>query len=110
VSLYLSFSVRYDVFSLSIRIVELSQALDRKVEQLTAARGFQLEYVILPHAGSSQSIKSMLMIFRSFSNTNLRNQLDSKEAEIISLRSTITSTDESCVVLFFQLFLRAVYH
>jgi hypothetical protein len=99
-----------DVFALYIRIVELSQALDRKVEQLTAARGFQLEYVILPYTGSSQSIKSMLMIFRSFRNANLRNQLDSKEAEIVSLRSTITSIDESCVVLFSQLFLRVVYH
>ncbi|KIM90094.1 hypothetical protein PILCRDRAFT_171861 [Piloderma croceum F 1598] len=53
------------------RIVELSQALDHKVEQLTAARGLQLE------------------------NTNLRNQLDSRDAEIVSLGSTITSINES---------------
>jgi hypothetical protein len=29
------------------RIVELSQALDQKIEQLTAVRGVQLEYVIM---------------------------------------------------------------
>ena len=82
------------------RIVELSMALDQKVEQLTAARGVQQEYV-MSFIQIMSDIGLMIAFVRSLlRNNSLHSQLEGKEAEITSLGSSITSVNQTCVSPF----------